>query len=95
MLVPTSARRDRTVAVITVGLDNVNTAIKKKLHCAICGNVVIAYFDTMHIMVPGEEDPEKFTQLSNAVNEVECKARVRDDNGYTNRCRTMYILNRG
>ena len=95
MLVPTSQRHDRSVAVVTVRLDNENTDVKKKFHCVQCGNVVFAYYDTLHMLVPGEDNPENLVELDNAVNEIECTHRFKDSRGYYNRCRTVYVLNRG
>lgn len=95
MLVPTSLRHDRSVAVITVKLDNENTDQIKKFHCVQCGNVIFAYYDSLTMLVPGSETPDEFVALDNAVNEIECTHRFRDSKGYYSRCRTVYILNRG
>jgi len=95
MIVQTSERKDSTVAAITVRLDNKNTDQLKKFHCVICGYILFAYYDSLQIMVPGEENPEEYTKLKNAVEEIECQQRRRLSNGKYDRCRTFYILNRG
>jgi hypothetical protein len=95
MIVPTHARKDQSVATITVRLDNKNTTDLKKFHCVICGYILFAYYDSLQIMVPGEENPDEYIKLKNAVEEIECQQRRRMSNGKYDRCRTFYILNRG
>lgn len=95
MIVPTALRRDRSVATITIKLDNKNTDQLKKFHCVMCGYILFAYYDTLQMLVPGEETPEEYVELKNAINEIECQQRRRDSKGYYDRCRTFYILNRG
>jgi hypothetical protein len=95
MIVPTSARKDRTVATITVRLDNKNTDQLKKFHCVMCGYILFAYYDSLQILVPGEETPDEYVALENAIEEIECQQRRRDSKGHYDRCRTFYILNRG
>lgn len=99
MLVPTHKRTDRTVPVITVVLDNLDTATKKKFKCSICGGTVFAYTDTLQILLPvdvtAREDDEYFYKPKQAVTEVECTHFIKDPSGRRVRCRTVYILSRG
>lgn len=99
MLVPTHKRYDRTVPVITVGLDNVNTTQRKKFKCSICGGTVFAYYDTVHFLLPvdvtDQSVDEKFYEADNAITETECTHFIKDSDGRRQRCRTMYILYRG
>lgn len=94
MIVPTPARKDQTVAVITISLDNTNTEDLKKFHCSLCGHVVFSYYDTAQILIPNGET-ERIQKLKNALTEVMCQNRWVDAKGHTGRCKTMYILNRG
>jgi hypothetical protein len=94
MITPTPARKDRGVAVITIALDNINTEDLKKFHCSICGHVVFGYYDTAHILIPKDSTGE-LSVLKNALQEIVCTNRWTDDKGHTNRCKTIYVLNRG
>jgi hypothetical protein len=94
MIVPTEARKDKGVAVITVFLDNKNTSVNKKFHCVVCGRVVFSYYDTAHILVPNDTT-DSVDQLKNGETEVMCLANWVNDHGHRDRCKTIYILNRG
>lgn len=94
MITPTTARSDRSVAVITVVLDNKNTDDLKKFHCSVCGHVVFGYYDTAHILVPKDSTGE-LSELKNALEEIVCTNRWADAKGHTARCKTIYVLNRG
>ena len=96
---PTHKRTDRTMPVITVVLDNVNTEQRKKFKCSVCGGTVFAYYDTMHILLPVDvtdrEADDYFYEPKHAITELECTHFVKDPSGRRVRCRTIYILNRG
>jgi hypothetical protein len=94
MITPTPARKDRSVAVITVFLDNKNTEDLKKFHCSLCGHVVFGYYDTQNILLPKDTTGE-LSVLKNALQEAVCTNRWVDNKGHTARCKTIYILNRG
>lgn len=99
MLVPTHLRRDRTLPVITVGLDGVNTHVRKKFKCSICGGTVFIYKDTLHFLLPvdaSEGDEDSYTAVDEALTEVECNHYYMDtESGKRTRCRTIYVLMRG
>lgn len=100
MVVPTQKREDRSIPVITVGLDNINTHQLKKFKCSVCGGTVFAYYDSIHILLPVDvtDDPsieEHFFEPQNALTEVECTHLIKDASGKRNRCRTRYLLLRG
>lgn len=94
MITPTSARTDRSVASITLRLDNKNTTDLKKFHCSICGHVVFSYYDTLVMIVPSD-DVSHIEKNKNAVQEMLCLNRWADEKGHTNRCKTIYVLDRG
>lgn len=98
MLVPTHERRDRTVPVITVGLDGLNIHTRKKFKCSICGGTVFAYYDTVVFLMPVDvtqsPDNEEFAPADGAFDEVECTHYMKDDSGKRQRCRTIYIISR-
>jgi hypothetical protein len=97
MLVPTHEREDRTIPVITLGLDGVNTHQEKKAKCFICGNTVFKYRDTLKFAFPidivNQQYDEKFGPYENALDEVECTALIRTSKG-RRACRTVYIITR-
>ena len=95
MITPTSARTDRSVASITIRLDNKNTTYLKKFHCSVCGHVVFAYYDTLVMLVPGDDVGDELTKKKNAVQEMVCLNRWIDEKGHTSRCKTVYVLDRG
>lgn len=100
MLVATHKRTDRTVPVITVVLDNINTTQRKKFKCSICGSTVFAYWDTLRILLPVDrternDDEEEFYEAENGITEVECTHFIQDPTGRRSRCRTIYVLDRG
>jgi hypothetical protein len=99
MVVPTHKRDDRTVPVITVILDNLNTSKIKKFKCSVCGGTVFAYYDTLHILLPVDitDNPteDRFYNSQNALTEVECTHLIKNTEGLRVRCRTRYLLSRG
>lgn len=94
MIIPTSLRKDSSVAVITVFLDNKNTTELKRFHCSVCGHVVFAYYDSAHVLLP-KDGTGDLSEQKNAVTEVNCMNRWVDAKGHTARCKTIYLLNRG
>ena len=95
MVVPTSARTDRSVASITVRLDNKNTDVLKKFHCSVCGHVVFGYYDTVVMLLPGDDVGDALKEHKNAVDEIICLYNWVDDKGHRDRCKTTYVLDRG
>lgn len=98
MIVPSFERTDGSKAVITVGLDGIDTGHEKKLKCNICGGTVMKYRDTLHIILPFDinkvSDEDKFKDAG-ALDSVECTNMTFNSIGKRVRCQTYYILLRG
>lgn len=97
MVVPTHERTDNTVAVITLGLDGIDTEHWKKYKCAVCGGTVFSYLDTLTFQLPIDvthlDDQGRFKNAK-AFDEIECTHLLSRVHGRV-RCQTHYILLRG
>lgn len=51
-------KREVTREYTTVTLANSGMKKLKKFHCHSCGGVVFEYYDDIHVMIPGEIEPE-------------------------------------